>query len=178
MDQNKLRNLVFEKTGVKVDSDDPIFALVALNETVLAEAVGRHIALLDEATRELGVQARALQDAGIHRVPSESGERKPHARSASAEPAPAARAAPAGIGLAPAELRLLGLGAALSVLTALLVLGGQALLFKPAPTMVLQAPALTSEQSTALAKGEKLAKAIQRLDQKSRTLIQTEMQKP
>ena len=95
MDQNKLRNLVFEKTGVKVDSDDPIFALVALNETVLAEAVGRHIALLDEATRELGVQARALQDAGIHRVPSESGERKPHARSASAEPAPACRASDA-----------------------------------------------------------------------------------
>lgn len=32
MDQQKLRTLVFEKTGVKIDVDDPVFALVALNE--------------------------------------------------------------------------------------------------------------------------------------------------
>jgi hypothetical protein len=63
MDQQKLRNLVFEKTGVKLDSNDPIFALVALNETVLAEAVERHVALLDEATHQLAAQVRLLQDA-------------------------------------------------------------------------------------------------------------------
>ena len=48
MDQQKLRTLVFEKTGVKIDVDDPVFALVALNEAVLEEAVERHVALLNE----------------------------------------------------------------------------------------------------------------------------------
>ena len=37
MDQQKLRTLVFEKTGVKIDIDDPIFALVALNEAVVTK---------------------------------------------------------------------------------------------------------------------------------------------
>jgi hypothetical protein len=61
MDQQKLRTLVFEKTGVRIDVDDPVFALVALNEAVLAEAVERHVALLDDATRKL---AGRLQDGG------------------------------------------------------------------------------------------------------------------
>ena len=65
MDQQKLRTLVFEKTGVKIDVDDPVFALVALNEAVLAEAVERHVALLDDATRELAEQAQALLDGGF-----------------------------------------------------------------------------------------------------------------
>ena len=64
MDQQKLRNLVFEKTGVKLDSNDPIFALVALNETVLAETVERHVALIDAATEKLGAQAQQLLAAG------------------------------------------------------------------------------------------------------------------
>jgi len=59
MDQNKLRNLVFEKTGVRIDVDDPVFALVALNEAVLEEAVERHIALLHEASSQItGLPAR------------------------------------------------------------------------------------------------------------------------
>jgi hypothetical protein len=53
MDQQKLRNLVFEKTGVRIDVDDPVFALVALNEAVLEEAVERHIALLHEASSRI-----------------------------------------------------------------------------------------------------------------------------
>ena len=64
MDQQKLRTLVFEKTGVRIDIDDPIFALVALNEAVLAEAVERHVALLDDATADLADQAEALLAAG------------------------------------------------------------------------------------------------------------------
>ena len=64
MDQQKLRTLVFEKTGVKIDIDDPIFALVALNEAVLSEAVERHVALLDDATADLAEQAQALQESG------------------------------------------------------------------------------------------------------------------
>ena len=53
MDQQKLRNLVFEKTGVRIGVDDPVFALVALNEAVLEEAVERHIALLHEASSQI-----------------------------------------------------------------------------------------------------------------------------
>lgn len=59
MDQQKLRSLVFEKTGVKIDVDDPVFALVALNEAVLEEAVERHVARIDAASQELAQQARA-----------------------------------------------------------------------------------------------------------------------
>jgi hypothetical protein len=59
MDQQKLRTLVFEKTGVKIDVDDPVFALVALNEAVLEEAVERHVAAIEQAGRELVVHARA-----------------------------------------------------------------------------------------------------------------------
>ena len=82
MDQQKLRTLVFEKTGVKIDVDDPVFALVALNEAVLAEAVERHVALLDDATRELAEQAQALQDGGFTRRPAE----RPAARCCSRPP--------------------------------------------------------------------------------------------
>ena len=61
MDQQKLRNLVFEKTGVRIDVDDPVFALVALNEAVLEEAVERHIALLHEASARItGLPSRPM----------------------------------------------------------------------------------------------------------------------
>lgn len=70
MDQQKLRTLVFEKTGVKIDVDDPVFALVALNEAVLAEAVERHVALLDDATGVLAAQVQALQDGGHIKRPA------------------------------------------------------------------------------------------------------------
>jgi hypothetical protein len=35
MDIQALRNKVFERTGLRIDTDDPIFALVALNEAVI-----------------------------------------------------------------------------------------------------------------------------------------------
>ena len=50
MDQQRLRTLVFEKTGVKLDINDPVFAVVALNEAVLEEAVERHLARIDAAS--------------------------------------------------------------------------------------------------------------------------------
>src|SRR5471032_2051968 len=83
MDQHKLRSLVFEKTGVRVDIDDPIFALVALNEAVLAEAVERHVALIDAASQELVRHAR--QAAGIGGVaygPAPHGDGAPRAAGA------------------------------------------------------------------------------------------------
>jgi hypothetical protein len=182
MDQLKLRSLVFEKTGVRIDVDDPIFALVALNEAVLAEAVERHIALLDAASRELLAQSRTA--AGL----------APAAAGAPAATAPdlaaAASAGPAAIvppllsrpiatrpgAFQPGELRLLAAAAGVAVLSAALALAGQALLFKPTPTP--QAPALTAAQAGALRDGEKLARAVDKLDAKTRALLQAELQKP
>jgi hypothetical protein len=173
MDQQKLRTLVFEKTGVKIDVDDPVFALVALNEAVLAEAVERHVALLDDATRELAEQAQALQDGGST---CRYGAAPAAERPALLKPAPAATVA--ATGPSRAELRMMGIAGAAAVLGALLVLFGQALLFKPAPAPVVQASALTPEQSAAVRNGEKLSKIVQKLDQKTRNTIQAEMQKP
>ncbi|HEU4842703.1 MAG TPA: hypothetical protein VFT05_00440 [Burkholderiaceae bacterium] len=205
MDQHKLRSLVFDKTGVRIDIDDPIFALVALNEAVLAETVERHVALIEAAAQELARQARlagglppaALASSAAASAAASAAHAAPAGvpqdatdnnadnvpiicRSAGTVAAKAhGAAAPVVAGFAPREWRLLGAAAAVSVLSALLVLGGQAVFFKPAPppVPVLQAKSLTAEQLLAIQNGEKLAKAVQKLDPKSRSLVQAEMQK-
>jgi hypothetical protein len=174
MDQQKLRGLVFEKTGVKIDIDDPIFALVALNEAVLEEAVGRHVALIDAASQELAQQARLA--GGLAPAPV-----TPPAQPAGYVPAPAtpvgaiATQTPA---ITPREFRLLGAAAGVAVLSALLVLGGQAAFSKAPPAPVIeQAKTLTPEQTLALQNADKLNKAIQKLDPKIRAQLQAELQK-
>lgn len=201
MDQQKLRSLVFEKTGVKIDVDDPIFALVALNEAVLEEAVERHIAAIDAASRELTEHARLA--GGL--PPASEAARKAVVLDATNEPAawgagqPAPSAAPtpaASAGyvptppgpvrpiatqspaITPRELRLLGAAAGIAILSALIVVGAQALFSKPAPAPVIeQAKALTPEQTLALRNAEKLTKAIEKLDPKVRSQLQAELQK-
>lgn len=199
MDQHKLRSLVFEKTGVRIDVDDPIFALVALNEAVLEETVARHVALIDAASRELAQHARAaggLPEAVALPASSSSSAAAAVAAAATASASNAADAqgtplaaqapsmastpdTPLTGAFSPREWRLLGAAAAVSVLSALLVLGGQALFFKPEPppAPIVQAKSLTAEQLLAIQNGEKLAKAVQKLDPKSRNLVQAEMQK-
>jgi hypothetical protein len=147
MDQHKLRNLVFEKTGVRIDVDDPVFALVALNEAVLEEAVERHIALLHEASAQITGLPSQPRPAVV------PGTRRQH----------------------PA---LLAGGAA--VLGAVLVLGGQALLFRPAPAPkpVVVPAALSAAQAMALRDAEKLTRVVEKLDKKTRTAIAAEMAKP
>ena len=179
MDQQKLRNLVFEKTGVKVDSDDPIFALVALNEAVLAETVQQHVALIEAATRELVGAARGqagLLSGAAAGVPAGV------AAAPAGATAPPSSAPGSAMALAPRELGLLGAAAGVAVLSALLVLAGQRLLSQPAPVPlaapVASAPALTGAQRGALAEAKKLAAAVARLDPKSRSLVQAEMNKP
>jgi hypothetical protein len=168
MDQQKLRSLVFEKTGVRIDVDDPVFALVALNEAVLAEAVERHVALLDDATRELAVQAQALLDGGF------AGRAGALERPALLQPAGAV-AQP--FSPSQAEKRMMAIAGGAALLAALLVLFGQAMLFQPAPPLV-QAKALSEEQASAVRNGEKLAKIVEKLDATTRDKIQAEMQKP
>jgi hypothetical protein len=158
MDQHKLRTLVFEKTGVRIDVDDPVFALVALNEAVLAEAVERHVALLHEANAELAAQVASLQGHPVAAAPG-----------APVRPAAGATGA-----------RAATIAAGAAVLGALLVLGGQAVLFKPAPAPapVVQARELSPEQSAAVKNAEKLERAVEKLDRKTRATIAAEMQKP
>jgi len=184
MDRQALRLSVFEKTGIKVDTDDPIFALVALNDAVLAETVERHVARLDAAATSLAEQALR----GGHPTPSaqlpSAGLPSAGLPSAGLPPAGAPFSAPAvptapGVKpiatqaplLSPREARLLAAAAGIAVLCALLVLAGQALFFsRPA--------ALTQQQAEAIRQGEKLARAVEKLDPKSRAAIAAEMQKP
>ena len=141
MDSHQLRNLVFDKTGIKLDVDDPAFALVAMNEAVLDEAVARHAALLGEANAALRAEVEALQ-----------GQR-----------------------LTARDRRNITLAAGAAVLGALLVLAGQALFLRP-PAPV--APALTPAQQAALDRAERLNRALDRLDRKTRSAIDAELQKP
>jgi len=175
MDQHKLRSLVFEKTGVKVDIDDPIFALVALNEAVLAESVERHIARIDAASQELAEQARAAGGLAPARVAASPASPSACAAIAGHEPAPAAPVKAIATGsplVTPREQRLLAAAAGISLVTALLVVGAQALFGKPAT-----APELTAQQAAALSQAEKLTRAIDKLDAKTRGQIQAELQK-
>lgn len=154
MDQHKLRSLVFEKTGVKVDVDDPIFALVALNEAVLEEAVERHVARIDAASAALVRQAGAP---GFE---------------------PGAAPMPARAPAMP-DKRLLATALGAAAFGAVLVLIGQALFFRPAPVAPVTVPApLTSEQIAAIATGEKFQRALPKLDAKTRNAVQAEMAKP
>lgn len=160
MDQQKLRSLVFDKTGVKIDVDDPVFALVALNEAVLAEAVERHVAMIDRASDAMAARL------GVPEVPA-----------APVVPdAPATPVAAAAVSTLPAW----AMPAAAAVFGAALVLLGQALLFRPSPqpAPVIQARELSTEQSAALRQADKLDKIVQKLDPKTRATIRAEMQKP
>ncbi|MGW8394674.1 hypothetical protein [Pseudoduganella sp. HUAS MS19] len=138
LDPQKLRLHVFEKTGIKVDVDDPIFALVALNEAVLDEAVERQLAKLGSAQPPAAAPGAAyVPPPGARPIPT---SHEPFSRR---------------------ELRLLGAAAGVAVLTAALVLIGQAIFSKPAGIP----PA-------------KLERALQTLDAKARATVEAELAKP
>jgi len=153
MDQQKLRALVFEKTGVRIDVDDPVFALVALNEAVLEDAVERHIARIDAASQALSAQLAGGHPPGYVPTPSAGPVR------------PISTQSPM---VTPRELRLLGAAAAIALLSALVVLGGQAAFRKPG---------LSAEQEQALQRAAKLEQAIQKLDAPTRAQLQAALQK-
>ena len=171
MDQQKLRLLVFEKTGVRIDVDDPVFALVALNEAVLAEAVERHVALLDAASGALAGQLQGLRDG-----PLACRFQARDADAAAPLRGPAGAAAQASSERR-AEKRMMAIAAAAALLGALLVLFGQAIWFTPAAPR-LQPGTLSAAQAGALREGEKLARIVQQLDPKTRARIQAALQQP
>lgn len=203
MDQHKLRTLVFEKTGVKIDIDDPVFALVALNEAVLEDAVQRHVALMDSTSRELVRHARAAgglaadtpaarrkgavldatNEALEHDAATQAAAQPASGQPASHAPAaasPSNAVAPTSASFDGREKRLLLAAAAVSILSALLVLAGQALFFKPvAPPapIVQQAKELTPAQRLALERADKLEQAVLKLDPKTRAQLLAELPK-
>jgi len=184
MDANKLRSEVFEKTGIKVDTTDPIFALVALNEAVLADYAKQNLGGLAEATDKLREQTEQLLDAGErtkalllqlgHKVDD------PTTVAAVAAPAPAPAApAPPTLTMPP-----LVLASVTALLAAVLVVAGQAL-FVPARTMPaapataqtpIAAPAMTAQQQQMMQTGEKLSRAWPKLDAKTQAKLNELMQ--
>ncbi|MES2934368.1 MAG: hypothetical protein V4805_12875 [Pseudomonadota bacterium] len=205
MDQQKLRNLVFEKTGIKVDLDDPIFALVALNEAVLAEAVGVHITAMDDATERLSVRTRQLQDVAnqirqgqtLQASPSlnaDEWEAEAALPPAPVRPAPAgndasgaksAATSPAFVPLQASGWRAIAVVAAISLFSAAAALLGQSLLGRntvavptgAAPAVLATPPALSAEQLRLIQSGENFAKLLPKLDEKTRAKVLAEMQK-
>jgi hypothetical protein len=168
MDLNKLRIQVFEKTGIKIETNDPVFALVALNEAVLSECVEQHISGLQNAFEQLGLQTTQLLQAGdrVKKLLLQMGQTVEEPVSASV--ATEAVSGPT-MGFRP-PWRWIGAAFGISVLSARLVLGGQAALGyprTPAPAVVTvptTAPSLTAEQALLIKNGEKYARMWSRLD--------------
>jgi len=169
MDLNKLRTQVFEKTGIKIDTTDPLFALVALNEAVLSECVTPQLDNLQDATAQLKEQTKHLIEAGdrVKRLLLQMGQTVD-------DPAPAASMTAAKTVL---PWRTIGAAGAISLCSALLVLGGQVALgypHIPSPIVVTPAvttPALTPQQALLIQNGEKYEKMWPKLDAKTQEKI-------
>lgn len=181
MDHHKLRSAVFEKTGIKIDTTDPIFALVALNEAVLEEMFQRHLHLLQTSH---GVsspegQIRPALRTAMHdnweqddspppvSPPAPASETIPAASVVDTPPVPTAAVAHPTAPAAPQTLsqRVLVYAAGLGLASALLVVLGQALL----------QPGLSSEQKMQLQQAEKLRKALDKLDPKLKAQLPAEI---
>ena len=177
MDLNKLRTQVFEKTGIKLDTSDPVFALVAMNEAVLEECVELHVAKLHQATEELKVQTTRLIEAGnrTKHLLLQMGKTVD-------DPSPPKPEAAAAAGKSPLPWRAIGAAGAISLCSCALVLIGQAAIgypHIPAPIVVaapVPAPALTPEQVVMMQNGEKYAKMWSKLDAKTQEKIKALMQ--
>jgi ElaB/YqjD/DUF883 family membrane-anchored ribosome-binding protein len=193
MDLNKLRTLVFEKTGLKVDTDDPIFALVALNEAVLAECVHEHVAQMHDATEKLTVQTNQLLAAGEHynKLLQQIGQVIATGSAQDVAIAIAAESKPVSAGSAmefgkQIPWRFVAAAGGVALLTAVLTISGQRAFGhgKPpavAPTPVVAAPvipALTPEQIQLIQNGEKFNTMWPKLDAKTQAKIEAALKQP
>jgi hypothetical protein len=176
MDLNKLRIQVFEKTSIKIDTNDPIFALVALNEAVLSECVDQHISGLQSATEQLREQTTQLIEAGDR-------AKKLLLQMGHAVEDPTAAFATKEIqsettSTTQSSWRLVAAAGGVSVFSAVLALGGQAALISQrasapiAPNGQTNVQALTPEQLILIQNGSKYAKMWPKLDPKTQEKIQ------
>lgn len=191
MDHNKLRALVFEKSGIKIDEQDPVFALVALNEAVLTELLRTHQATMNETGDKLKSQTRYLMEAGeryrkLHMGEMPSPQNQASYESWASENAPPANPGTSATGVSRGgDTRLLLTVAATALLSASLVLGGYWMLNRTpppaaAPVAAVQAPPLqlTPTQTEMIKVGEKFSRIMLNLDEKTRAAIEAEMEKP
>ncbi|MGJ7915537.1 hypothetical protein ACI48D_08710 [Massilia sp. LXY-6] len=61
MDLHQLQVAIFEKTGIRLDSSDPVFALVALNEVVVADLLATSREQWTQSNAELEAKLGALE---------------------------------------------------------------------------------------------------------------------
>lgn len=207
MDQQKLRTLVFEKTGIRIDSTDPVFALVALNEALLEEAVQRHMGLLEQTSRNILQQlqhsANLPPAAGSARVasgqtggagdiwengavpdsvdvPQDGQGAAPIAGDASATLHPNSPSTPAP-GLNPGVSPNSAPAAPATRdygLVAITAAATALLVLLGQALFIPRAPAvLSAQQEAQILQAEKLQKALPRLDAKVRAQVEAEMQK-
>jgi len=191
MDLNKLRTQVFEKTGIRIDTGDPVFALVALNEAVLEECVEHHIAALHAAAEELTQESQQLLNAGdrvkklllqLGQTVEEPSGAVPARKGQAAKPSAKETSTPPWSWIAAtAVISALSCVLVLAVQTAFgythpsVVASLPAPVAAPAPTtpLVRQAPpALTPEQVQMMQDGERYAKMWPKLDAKTQAKIQ------
>lgn len=170
MDTTKLRTHVFEKTGIRIDTTDPVFALVALNDAVLADGVERQRIAVDTMIESIIRQSDTLLEAGerykrtVQRSSARSDE--PAAEQTSEQVKSSKSAA--------STLRRTFFWSAsvlvTALLTAALTLCGlffarQWMSPAPAPTAPARAPApMTAEQTLNMQNGEKFSKILPQLD--------------
>jgi hypothetical protein len=60
MDIKKLQLAVFEKTGIRIDDADPVFAVVALNDALLGELIATYQAAAEKNNFELNEKIGGL----------------------------------------------------------------------------------------------------------------------
>ena len=165
MDLNKLRTSVFEKTGIRIDTNDPVFALVALNETVLAESVERHVAAINDATDKLTIKINQFIDA--------SERHKKSLPTGAASGIDVAQNSAGQIPLSSAKFRPVYRVASIAgivLISILATLGMQSLYSRPPATT------LTQEQMQMMQNGEKYTKLWPKLDTATQAKIQTLLQ--
>ncbi|MBV8635199.1 MAG: hypothetical protein JO002_11955 [Burkholderiaceae bacterium] len=197
MDLNSLRIQVFEKTGIKIDTSDPVFALVALNEAVLSECVERHIATLQSVAGDVQKETAQLIEAGERTkklllqlgqvIRNQPGEGQPGDEPTRFDAIRYSAYDTKDSGSNGVNWRTVYTAAIASTFGALCVVLGVALAMPRTPAPVVQTPAvapapvadskpapaaLTNEQLQLIQNGEKYAKMWPKLDVKTQQRIE------
>ena len=190
MDQNKLRTVVFEKTGIKIDTTDPVFALVALNEAVLSEYLEHHMSLMNSVADRIGTQTNQLLEASErykkllqHIGDAAATGSAPEITTLLAAANEPAVDVPTSIFGKSNCGQWIAVASSVAVLTAALTLGGQWIFGRPEnppPKQAVQAihAPLTTEQVLMIQNGEKYAKMWPKLDEKTQARIKALIQQP
>jgi len=184
MDQNKLRTVVFEKTGIKIDTTDPVFALVALNDAVLAEYLEHHLSVMSQAADRVSQQTEQLVKANttyknlIQQIGDVAANANPDEVTAILKASNDDDISRTSRLFSQSNIKQWILfGGSIALLSSLLTIGGQWVIGQKDAaipkiiTQVVEAP-LTAHQQKMIQSGEKLTKILPKLDTKTQARIQ------